>query len=60
MVEKIFDDAYKSIIEKGRKDKTVMEICYAEYLGDYGKHPPEDWHPTDEEVFRVIERIGYN
>jgi hypothetical protein len=44
----------KELIEKARKDKTIMEICFAEYLGDYGKNPPENWEPSDEEVWRVI------
>jgi len=52
--------ACKSLIEKARKDKTIMEICHHEYLGDYGKLPPEDWKPSDEEVLAVIEESGFN
>jgi hypothetical protein len=60
MKEKKFDLADKSLIEKARKDSTIMEICHHEYLGDYGKLPPEDWEPSDEEVLRVAERAGFN
>jgi hypothetical protein len=51
---------YKQIIEKARKDSTIMGICHAEYLGDYGKLPPEDWEPSDKEVLAVVERSGFN
>jgi len=60
MKEKEPNLAYKSLIEKARNDSSIMEICHHEYLGDYGKLPPEDWEPSDKEVFAVIERIGFN
>jgi hypothetical protein len=50
----------KTLIEKARKDSTIMEICYAEYLGDYGEQPPENWEPSDEDVLAVIERSDFN
>ncbi|MCL2186705.1 MAG: hypothetical protein FWB86_12770 [Treponema sp.] len=50
----------KSLIERARNDETIMGICHAEYLGDYGKQPPENWEPSDEEVLRVAERAGFN
>jgi hypothetical protein len=56
MEEKELDSAQKSLIEKARNDQTIMMICHHEYLGDYGKFPPEDWEPSDEEVLRVAER----
>jgi hypothetical protein len=49
----------KKLIEKARKDKTIMEICHHEYLGDFGKYPPENWEPSDEEIWRVIERSEF-
>lgn len=50
--------AYKLLVKKGRNDPTVMDICHHEYLGDYGKLPPDNWEPSDKEVFAVVERIG--
>ena len=50
----------KTLIEKARKDNGVMEICIAEYLGDTGNYPPENWEPSDQEVWAVIERSGFN
>jgi hypothetical protein len=60
MEENELNSVYKSLIEKARNDPSVMEICHHEYLGDYGKFPPEDWEPSDKEVFAVIERIDFN
>jgi hypothetical protein len=60
MKEKELDPAQKSLIEKARNDQTIMMICHHEYLGDYGKPPPEDWEPSDEEVLRVAERAGFS
>jgi hypothetical protein len=51
--------AYRSIIDKARKDKTIIEICHAEYTGDYGKLPPEGWEPSDKEVLAVVKRSGF-
>ena len=53
------DPAYKARIEKARQDPSIMAICQADYLGDHGELPPKDWQPSDEEVFEVIERIGF-
>ncbi len=47
------------LIEKARKNQTIMDLCRHEYLGDYGEHPPEDWEPSDKEVLAVIERSGF-
>ncbi|ULQ59246.1 hypothetical protein K7I13_12195 [Brucepastera parasyntrophica] len=52
-----FSPAQKALIEKGRKDFYVMELCKHEYLADAGEHPPENWEPTDKEVFAVIDRL---
>jgi hypothetical protein len=60
MKEKEFNADDKFLIEKARKDSTIMEICHAEYLGDYGEQPPENWEPSDAEVYAVIERSGFN
>jgi len=54
------DKKEKSLIEKARKDETIMEICHTEYLSDYGKPPPEDWIPSDDEVLEVAIRAGFN
>jgi hypothetical protein len=59
MKEKELDLAQKSLIEKARNNPSIMEICFHEYLGDYGKPPPEDWEASDEEVLRVAERIDF-
>jgi hypothetical protein len=59
MKENKHDTVYNSLIEKARNDSTIMGICHHEYLGDYGKFPPEDWEPSDEEVLAVIERSGF-
>jgi len=56
---KFYDLANKSLIEKARNDPTIMMLCQHEYLGDYGKHPPENWEPSDEEVLRVAERADF-
>jgi len=37
-----------------------MMLCQHEYLGDYGKQPPENWELSDEEVLRVAKRAGFN
>jgi len=58
MKEKEYAQSYGLRIEKARKDPEIMSICDAEYLGDNGKPPLEDWEPSDEEVWAVIERIG--
>ena len=50
---------HKARIEKARKDPSIMALCQAEYLGDNGEFPPKEWEPSDEEVFEVIERIGF-
>ncbi|MDR0320443.1 MAG: hypothetical protein LBI28_02985 [Treponema sp.] len=60
MEAKEFNSSQKKLIEKARNDQTIMMICHHEYVGDYGKLPPEDWEPSDEEVFRVAERAGFN
>jgi hypothetical protein len=60
MKEKEFNSGYKSLIEKARNDPAIMDICHHEYLGDHGEFPPEDWEPSDKEVFAVIERSGFN
>jgi hypothetical protein len=54
------DPIFESLVEKGRNDPTVMEICYHEYVGDTGKLPPEGWVPSDKEVFAVMDRIGFD
>jgi hypothetical protein len=59
MKEEKSDPVYRSLIEKARNDSAIMEICHHEYLGDYGKFPPEDWEPSDKEVLAVIERIDF-
>jgi hypothetical protein len=60
MKENELYSAQKSLIEKARNNQTIMMICHHEYLGDYGKPPPENWEPSDEEVLRVAERAGFN
>jgi len=50
----------KVLIERARKNETIMMLCHHEYLGDYGKQPPENWEPSDEEVLRVAERADFN
>jgi hypothetical protein len=57
---KEFNSSQKNLIEKARNDQTIMMICHHEYVGDYGKLPPEDWEPSDEEILRVAERAGFN
>jgi hypothetical protein len=52
--------AFKSLIEKARNNPTIMMICHHEYIGDYGKLPPEDWEPSDKEVLAVIKRSGFD
>lgn len=47
-----------SQIEKARNNPDILDICHHEYLGDHGEYPPEGWVPSDEDIFRVIERIG--
>ena len=42
MKEKEPNPSYKSLIEKARKDPSIMEICCQEYLGDHGELPPKD------------------
>jgi hypothetical protein len=56
---KEIDAGKKALIERAKKDQSIMEICRHEYLGDYGKMTPEGWQPSDKEVLAVIERIGY-
>ena len=60
MNERKSDPIFQSLIEKARNNPTIMEICHHEYLGDYGKFPPDDWEPSDKEVFAVVERIGFD
>jgi len=48
----------KTFIEKARNNQTIMEICHAEYLANYGKFPPENWQPSEEEIKRVARRAG--
>jgi hypothetical protein len=50
----------KSLIERARKDPTIMMLCEHEYVGDYGEPPPENWEPSDEEVLMVAERADFN
>ena len=49
----------KTLIEKAKKDKDIMLLCYHEYLGDNGKAPPKDWKPSDEEILEVATRAGF-
>jgi len=42
-----------------KKDKTILMLCYHEYLGDNGKAPPKDWKPTDKEILEVAIRAGF-
>lgn len=49
----------KALIEMARKDKTIMMLCYHEYLGDNGKTPPNDWKPSDKEILEVATRAGF-
>ena len=53
-------ESNQAFIEKARKDPTIMMLCHHEYLGDYGKPPPENWEPSDEEVLRVAERADFS
>jgi len=50
---------FKSLVERARNEPAIMEICYHEYLGDYGKLPPDGWEPSDEEVLAVVKRSGF-
>ena len=58
MKEKETDSHYKSLIEKGRNNPSVMEICHHEYLAEYGVLPSDNWVPSDEEILSVIKHIG--
>jgi len=58
-MEKNGTQIYKSLIEKARNDPTIMMICNHEFLGDYGKFPPENWEPSEKEILTVIERSGF-
>lgn len=55
------EDLYnKELIEKARNNEAIMGICYAEYIGDHGKEPPEDWKPTDKNILEIAIRAGLN
>ena len=54
------DNRKKELIEKAKKDETIMGICHDEYLADYGKPPPVDWTPSDNEIFKVASIAGLN
>ena len=58
MEEKTYPDE-KSLIEKARNNPSIIDICYHEYLGDYGEPPPEGWKPSDDDIIAVIARIGW-
>jgi hypothetical protein len=54
------DNRQKEVIEKARKDETIMEICHHEYLAEYGKQPPKNWEPSDKEILEVASKAGFN